>query len=206
MDEYLKAHALRRTPLQQRAKDRCDQVLEASRTLLTEVGLSGFSIPDLATRLEFSRAAIYHFFPTPYAIFNELTRRYLEELEAILRKEAAKLSRKSWQDGARAMAALTARFYNRNPAACILILGGAVTDESYRAQEQMMGRLSDMVVLLFQQSGVKLPKAPPDVPLLTIEIGMTCYRTSFFLHGRVTSEYQIEAGEAMIAYLSRHVG
>jgi hypothetical protein len=38
-----------------------------------------------------------------------------------------------------------------------------------------------------------------------VEIGTNCYRVSFFLHGRITPEYQREAGEAMIAYLLRHV-
>lgn len=196
--------AFPRQPLQQRSKDRFERVVEAARELLVEKGLSGFSIPELAARLEYSRATIYNFFPTPYTIFNELTRRYLTQLEQGLYAEAPKLLTLPWQDGTRAMAAYAARFYNRHAASRILILGGPITDESYRAQELMIQRLGQLVHRLFANRGLELPTSP-DVSLLTVELGTTCYRVSFFLHGRVTTDYQKEAGEAMIAYLSRFV-
>jgi AcrR family transcriptional regulator len=197
--------AFPRQPLQQRAKDRFERVLDAARELLLEKGLSGFSIPELAARLEYSRATIYNFFPTPYAIFNELTRRYLAQFEQVLHSEAKRLVDASWQDGARALARVSARFYNRQPAACLLMLGGPITDESYRAQELMIQRLGLLVQRIFAVRGVQLPPGPPNVSLLAVEIATTCFRVSYLLHGRVTAEYQKEAGEAMIAYLSRYV-
>jgi AcrR family transcriptional regulator len=196
--------AFPRQPLQQRSKDRFERVVDAARELLLEKGLSGFSIPELAARLEYSRATIYNFFPTPYTIFNELTRRYLTQLEEGLYGEAAKLLSLPWQDGTRAMATYAARFYNRHPASRILILGGPITDESYRAQELMIQRLGQLVHRLFANRGIELPTTP-NVSLLTVELGTTCYRVSFFLHDRITPDYQREAGEAMIAYLSRYV-
>jgi AcrR family transcriptional regulator len=197
--------AFPRQPLQQRSKDRFERVVDAARELLLEKGLSGFSIPELAARLQYSRATIYNFFPTPYAIFNELTRRYLAQYEEILHNEARRLVHESWQDGARALARVSARFYNRQPAACVLLLGGPITDESYRAQELMIQRLGHLLQRIFAARGVTLPPGPPDVSLLTVEIASTCFRVSYLLHGRVTAEYQAEAGEAMIAYLSRYV-
>ena len=72
-------------------RERFDQVLDAAEELLREEGLSGFSIPVLAERLEFTRASIYKFFPTPYAVLNELTVRYLGELEKQLGERAAEI-------------------------------------------------------------------------------------------------------------------
>ena len=194
-----------RQPLQQRAKDRFERVVESARELLLEKGLSGFSIPDLATRLGYSRATIYNFFPTPYTIFNELTRRYLTELEQMLVRNSTELLRRPWREGAQGMAAFAAGFYNDNPVARLLILGGPITDESYRAQELMIQRLGQLVQQFFQQRGIVLPPAPPDVSLLAVELGFTCFRVSFFLHGGITPQYQDEAGKAMIAYLSQYV-
>jgi AcrR family transcriptional regulator len=194
-----------RQPLQQRAKDRFERVLEDAEALLLEKGLSGFSIPELAARQRCSRATIYNFFPTPYTIFNELTRRYLLQLEEGLHHEAARLTQTSWQEGARAMVAYAGRFYNRHPVARILILGRPTTEESYRAQELMIQRLGQLVQRIFERRGVPLPAAPPDVPLVAVELGITCYRVSFFLYGKVTTEYLQEAGEVMIAYLSRYI-
>lgn len=194
-----------RQPLQQRAKDRFERVVEGARQLLLEQGLSGFSIPELATRLGYSRATIYNFFPTPYTIFNELTRRYLTELEQLLIRSSEELQKRPWKEGAQRMAAFAAGFYNEHPVARILILGGPITDESYRAQELMIQRMGQLVQLFFQQRGIKLPPAPPDVSLLAVELGFTCFRVSFFLHGGITPQYEEEAGKAMIAYLSQYV-
>jgi AcrR family transcriptional regulator len=202
MNQVLVPDGFPRQPLQQRAKDRFERVVDGARELLLESGLSGFSIPELAARLGYSRATIYNFFPTPYTIFNELTRRYLTELEQMLYRGAEGLQQASWQTGARAMAAFAARFYNANPVARLLILGGPITDESYRAQELMIQRLGQLVQQVFTQRGIKLPASPPDVSLLTVEIGTTCFRVSFFLHGEITPQYEEEAGKAMIAYLS----
>ncbi len=205
MNQALVPDGFPRQPLQQRAKDRFERVVDGARLLLLESGLGGFSIPELATRLGYSRATIYNFFPTPYTIFNELTRRYLNELEALLFHGAQKLLQVPWQDGARGMAALAAGFYNANPVARLLMLAGPITDESYRAQELMIQRLGRLVQQVFTQRGIPLPPAPPDVSLLAVELGTTCYRVSFFLHGEITPQYQEEAGKAMIAYLSCYV-
>ncbi|HMJ12007.1 MAG TPA: TetR/AcrR family transcriptional regulator [Polyangiaceae bacterium] len=197
--------AFARKPQQQRARIRCERVLDEARKLLIERGVAGFSIPDLATRLGYSRAAIYNFFPAPSAIFNELTQRYLLELEAQLFRNAPEPLKLSWQDGAHAFATLAAKFYNRNPAACILILGGSTSNESTVAQALLLQRLGSLVEQRFVQRGIVLPSSPPNVALLSVEIGTACLRASFFLHGKVTPEYQREAGKAMIAYLSQYV-
>jgi len=202
MNQALVPDGFPRQPLQQRAKDRFERVVDEARQLLLESGLSGFSIPELATRLGYSRATIYNFFPTPYTIFNELTRRYLVELEQLLYRGAQGLLQVSWQEGARGMAAFAARYYNDNPVARLLMLGGAITDESYHAQELMIQRLGRLVQQTLAQRGIKLPPSPPDVSLLAVELGTTCFRVSFFLHGEITPQYQEEAGKAMIAYLS----
>jgi AcrR family transcriptional regulator len=205
MNQASDSQAFPRQPLQQRAKDRFERVVEGARQLLLEQGLSGFSIPELATRLGYSRATIYNFFPTPYTIFNELTRRYLTELEQVLVRSSGELQQHPWREGAMRMATFASSFYNEHPVARLLILGGPITDESYRAQELMIQRMGRLVQQFFQQRGIRLPPSPPDVSLLAVELGFTCFRVSFFLHGEITAQYQEEAGRTMIAYLSQYV-
>lgn len=194
--------AFARPPRQSRARLRCERVLDEARTLLVQRGLSGFSIPELAARLNYSRAAIYNFFPTPSAIFNTLSQRYLAELETTLFREAPAAEHVTWQDGAHVFAQLAAQFYNQNPAASILILGGPASDESHVAQALLLRRLGALVQHRFAQRGITLPGAPPDVALLSVEIGTACLRASYILHGTVTAEYAREAGRAMVAYLT----
>jgi len=205
MNQASDSQAFPRQPLQQRAKERFERVLAEASALLREAGLGGFSIPLLAERLGYSRATIYNFFPTPYTIYNELTRRHLTELEQQLIRNSEALLHLPWRDAASGMAAFAARFYSEHPVARILILGGPITDESYRAQELMIQRLGRLVQQFFQQRGISLPPAPPDVSLLAVELGFTCFRLSFFLHGEITPQYQEEAGRTMIAYLAQYV-
>jgi AcrR family transcriptional regulator len=197
--------AFARKPQQERARLRFERVLEEARKLLLERGLAEFSIPELAVRLRCARAAIYNFFPTPSAIFNELTQRYILDLETTLLRNAPAADKLSWQDGAHAFARLAASFYNQNPAACILILGGPSSSDSYLAQALLLQRLGALVEHRFAQRGIALPQSPPNVALLSVEIGTACLRASFFLHGKVTPEYAREAGDAMVAYLSSRV-
>jgi AcrR family transcriptional regulator len=197
--------AFARKPQQQRARVRFESVLDEARKLLVERGIAEFSIPDLAVRLGYSRAAIYNFFPTPSAIFNELTQRYLMDLEGTLLRHAPGPDVLSWQVGAYAFTALAGKFYNQNPAACILILGGASSNESYVAQALLLQRLGSLVEQRFARRGIALPPSPPNVALLSVEIGTACLRASFFLHGKVTPEYEREAGRAMVAYLSQYL-
>ncbi|HKP61357.1 MAG TPA: TetR/AcrR family transcriptional regulator [Polyangiales bacterium] len=194
--------ALARRPQQQRARVRFERILDEARKLLVERGSAEFSIPDLAARLRYARAAIYNFFPTPSAIFNELTQRYILELESTLLRNAPSAENLPWQQGAHTFAQLAASFYNQNPAACMLILGGPTSHESYLAQQLLIQRLGMLVEHRFAQRGIVLPPAPPNVAILSVEIGTACLRASFLLHGKVTPEYEREAGNAMVAYLS----
>lgn len=205
MNQALSSDALPRRPLQQRAKERFERVLEEAELLLLEQGLGGFSIPLLAERLGYPRATIYKFFPTPYAVFNELLRRYLAKLEESLALEAGPVLAQGvpWREAARVLVTHAAKFHNTNPVARLLILGGPVSDESYRAQEITIQHLGALTRRLFAAAGISLP-AEPDVATLAIDIGTTCFRHSVFLHGEITPGYRDEAVYAMVAYLLRY--
>ncbi|MGB1580178.1 MAG: TetR/AcrR family transcriptional regulator [Nevskiales bacterium] len=193
-----------RQPQQQRARERFEKVLKASEALLLEKGMSGFSIPELAVRLDMTRASIYKFFPTPYAVLNELTKRELGKLEQALAKESPALMTAAWSEAIGLLVTAGARFYNHNPVASLLILGGSTTDESYQALELTIDRLGSYGRTLLVARGVKLPEPPPDVAVLAAEIVTTTYRLSYYLHGEITEAYRAEAAYAMEAYLSRY--
>lgn len=205
MNQALNRDALPRQPLQQRAKERFERVLEEAEALLLEAGLGGFSIPLLAERLGYPRATVYKFFPTPYAVLNELLRRCLAQLEESLALKAEPVVARGlpWREAARLLVTHAAAFHNANPVARLLILGGPVSDESWRAQEITIQHLGSLTRRLFAAVGVKLPQEP-DVATLAIDIGTTCFRHSVFLHGAITPAYRDEAVYAMVAYLARY--
>ncbi|MES1942505.1 regulatory protein TetR [Salinisphaera sp. PC39] len=205
MEAALDERAIARKPQQQRAKDRFERVLDTAETLLLEAGLGGFSIPELANRLGYTRASIYKFFPTPYAVLNELLNRHLHALETELNRHAERLLDLPWPRLTEAIVTLAADFHNAHPVGRLLILGGPVTDDSYRAQEITIQHLGRLARVLMHRQGVELPDEP-DAATLAVDIGTTCFRVSFFKHGEITPAYRDEAARAMVAYLSHYAG
>jgi AcrR family transcriptional regulator len=195
-----------RQPQQQRARERFEKVLNEAERLLVDKGMSGFSIPELAERLDMTRASIYKFFPTPYAVLNELTRRHLGLLEKNLTAVGPDMLTAPWHEAIDILITAGATFYNSNPVASILILGGSTTDESYQALEITIDRLGKYGRALLVSRGIELPTPPPDVAVLAAEIVTTTYRLSYYLHGEITEPYRAEAAYAMEAYLSRYAG
>jgi len=204
MNDALDPLAIAKQPTQQRAKDRFDRILQEAETLLIESGLSGFSIPALAERLSYTRGSVYAYFPTPYAILNELVRRYLVELEDVFYARAEELRSIGWREGIAAVVEHAVGFHNSHPAARLLILGGAVTDDSYRAQEQTNKRLGNLGRRVWYQ-GALLPEGPPDLTTLSADIGTACFRRSFFEHGEITPAYRDAAIAAMTGFLAPYV-
>ena len=195
-----------RAPQQERGKERFERILAESEILLIDTGLSAFSIPNLAARLGYTRTSIYHFFPTPYAILNELTRRHLVKLEEHVALAGQKSAKLPWPQIVHQIAAAVSTFHNRNPVGRMLILGTVASDESHRALELTIEHLGRQVDQLMQSVGVVLPRSKPNAPALTVELGTACLRLSYHLHGEITPEYQVESAKAMISYLENFAG
>ncbi len=194
--------SLPRRPTQPRGMMRFAQVLETARQLLLEEGLAGFSIPNIAARLQFTRASIYNFFPTPHSILNELAREELATLESYVESSGLTREASSWQAKTRHTVNDVVQFYNNRPLARLLLLGEGVTDEGFRAQSLSLGGLARR---LFQNDGLSLPEHPVDTITLAIELATTCLRHSVFMHGRITTEYASEAADVMVNYLAPYV-
>ena len=205
MNAELDPAAVARVPTQDRAKQRFEAVLAEAESMLVAGGIAKFSIPALAQRLQITRGSVYAYFPTHYAILNELARRHLDELEAMYLAEADTLAGMPWKEGVRVVVGQAVEFHNSRPAARLLILGGAVTDGSYRAQDRLLKRLGGLGRAVWeQQSGRQLPHSP-DIFTLSVEMAVACYRRSVFEHGRITPAHAELAAGAMIRFLSPYL-
>jgi AcrR family transcriptional regulator len=204
MNSVLDPSAVAREPTQQRARERFERILKEAEALLIESGLSGFSIPVLAERLGYTRGSVYAYFPTPYAILNELAKRSLVELESVFVERADDLAQTPWREAMRMIIDHAVKFHNDHPAARLLLLGGAVTDDSYRAQEMTVERLGSLGRALMKRNGIELP-TNPDVATLSADIAVACVRRSFFKHGTITTKYKEAATGAMISFLEPYV-
>lgn len=201
----MKSNLIARPPRQERSRQRVSQILEGAEQLLLTEGISGFSIPALAEQLQFPRATLYKFFPTPHALLNSLAERHLEALEALLfeRAQVSQLS-DDWRVVSRQMIEAAAGYYRENPVACILLLGGPVSDESYRSLEYTINRLGRLTHNMLQRAGLTLLESPCEAAM-AIEFGTASFRFSYFLHQSITPEYIEAAGDVMIAFIEKRL-
>lgn len=202
----LPSEYLARVPQQARGRERFEGILAASETLLLEKGIDGFSIPELASVLQCTRTSIYHFFPTPFAILNELTRRYLCKLEEEVQAASVGYESRPWRTVIEHVSEVVSRFHNTNPVGALLILGAVATSESHQALQLTISHLGRYVDDLMREIDVELPTDEPNATALTVELGTSCLRLSYYLHGKVTDAYQRECARAMISYLEQFAG
>lgn len=205
MHDVLAERAVAKQPTQERARARFERVLAEAEKMLEESGLEGFSIPVLAERVGYTRGSVYSYFPTPHALLNELARRNLEQLERSYVEDAAALSAMSWRKAIEAVIHRAAEFHNSRPAARLLLLSGAVADDSYRAQEMTIKRLGDLGRMILKGHGISLPARSPDVATLSVDIAVACLRRSVFDHGQIVPSYRDAAVRAMICFLEPYV-
>jgi AcrR family transcriptional regulator len=191
--------ATAKRPQQQRAVERFEGVLATAETLLRSGGLRGFSIPAIAHELGCTRGSIYAHFPTAHAVLNELAVRYLGQVFATFAGMSG-LGAMPWREGIRTGVHAAASFYDAHPVARMLVLGGAVTDAGFRAQELTVKQIADLGRLAWKARGIELP-SDPDVAALAIDLGMACFRRSVFAHGAITARYREAAADVMVGYL-----
>lgn len=195
-----------RRPSQARSRERFEKVIAGADKMLAESGLDGFSIPALAEQLGMTRRSIYLFFPTPYTVLNEVTRRYIDRLEAHLTQALAEVGQREVAEILARVTFSAADFQNANPVGRLLILGGAVTDRSYRAQEMNTRHLGQLARQVIQSHGYAIPHSPPDIPTIAIEIGTACFRHSYAAHGEITDAYKVESAYVMLMYINQSLG
>jgi AcrR family transcriptional regulator len=82
---------LRRIPKSKTSEDTVKAILDATSSLLVEVGYEGVNTNAIAKRAGVAPPTIYHFFPNKFAIFFELANRLQAGVEIELAKVAQKM-------------------------------------------------------------------------------------------------------------------
>lgn len=72
----------RRTPKQNRSREKVEAILSAAQKLIGDKGNDAVSVREIATQAGVSIAAVYQYFPDKNAIIRQLMSRYLDEINA----------------------------------------------------------------------------------------------------------------------------
>jgi AcrR family transcriptional regulator len=80
---------VRSAGVQNRSRERIEQILAAAEPLVAETGLEGLKMRELARRAGLPIASLYHYFPSSSSIVRAIAIRYLDSLRAVLSAELA---------------------------------------------------------------------------------------------------------------------
>ncbi|MDX1588653.1 MAG: TetR/AcrR family transcriptional regulator [Oleiphilaceae bacterium] len=191
-----------RKPVQERSRERVEKVMAAAESLLLELGPEDTSIPEVALRAGVPRASIYPFFPNKYALFLALGDNHLKQVSQLVQSISTRLGTVDWKALVREAVNAASDYYNRNPVAGLLILGGPMSRTGYQSQEFTIQDIGQHLRPLFNalQPEQPLPE-DPDVITIAVEISFACMRHSWFTHERITPLMAEQASLAAIAYL-----
>ena len=78
--------APRRVPMQERARQRVDGILDAAAHVFDEVGYEAATTNAIAARAGVSIGSIYQFFPNKSALLNALAARYRDEVRVLFQR------------------------------------------------------------------------------------------------------------------------
>ncbi len=74
----------RRDPVQQRSRQRAQQIIDVTAGLLDQVGFDDLNTTLIAKEVGISVGSLYHYFPNKHAILYAMGRQWLEGIERIL--------------------------------------------------------------------------------------------------------------------------
>lgn len=80
---------MRSAGMQNRSRERVEQILAAAETLVVETGMEGLKMRELARRAGLPIASLYHYFPSNSSIVRAIAIRYLDSLRRVLAAELA---------------------------------------------------------------------------------------------------------------------
>lgn len=91
---------LKRQPTQERSRQRLNNIIESTNTLLTRDGLKGLTMPKLAKEANISVGSLYQYFPNKLAVLKALYEEYLSTLRSVINNFADALTEETdWRTG-----------------------------------------------------------------------------------------------------------
>lgn len=188
-------------PLQERSRLRVRQVLDAAGELVLEGGMEAVTIANVSERSGVGRASIYQFFPSVFAILNALAGRYLDELEQHRDRGMKGKSFQTLADVSDYLIDSSVEFYDANPAAQAVLLGGDGKQEIRVADKGYDRRIAEFTATRFGSLMENYEAADPKYLRVAVTLVTSICSLSVWEEGRITDFYREQAKLAARGYL-----
>jgi AcrR family transcriptional regulator len=194
----------RRTPVQDRSRERVELILNESANLIMEVGVQGVKTSEIARRANISLASLYRYFPNKSAIVKALAERHMEKLSKVLKEFASGLD---IEQGFDQLIDNYALFYRSEPGYKEIWSGVEAMPE---LQELDMGELFDNAHIIAENAGKVFPAVDKNrIWLICVMLTRICGNTMRLAMTMEPEQEQIMLSELKMMirlYLKNRIG
>ena len=197
-------------PTQKRSRQRVAEILKVTEQLVLEMPLEDITPTEIAKRAGLTRTSLYHFFPSKYEIFDALATQYYEELQQRVLTFFDPDERKNYRLAWAGISGIYADYFNKQPAAAILLLGRkdakqfSFTDtQSNSLVADDLRRLMKDYTDLPEHAGSSVPGV--DIFQIIVELMTATFSFGMRKEGRISKKISEEAKNAALAYIDTRI-
>ncbi len=194
-------------PSQQRSINKVNDILAATEVMIEKLPLEDITPTMIAKQAEITRTSLYHFFPSKYDIFDALATRYRTELEDEVIKFFDPNQRTDYRVAWTGVARVFSDFFNKKPAAAILLLGRKA-NRQIRYADGSGSHLFAKVLsrLMTQHTDLnRFPLQEPDtrdIFQIVLELLTATFSLGMRKEGKISVVTREQAKEATLAYIN----
>jgi AcrR family transcriptional regulator len=200
--------SMRRSPKQQRGKQRVEKILDAAAEVFAEVGYEAATTHAIAARANTAVGSLYQFFPDKSAIFHALEIRHVERVRAMWAKvNTPAIVQLPLRQMIQKLVAAVAKLFEQ-PTSRVVFVQFFTAPEIFQAiDESFTQEAINFTASLLKQRN---PALSGDRCTLLAEVCVHCSNTLILIALRSNEHHsqqliqQIE--DLLVSYLSPHVG
>ena len=173
--------ALRTVPVQARAKESVNKILETAALLLDEVGLEAFNTNLLAERAGVRIRTVYRYFPDKYSVIIALAHHLAAEWDGWMAEEYVKLSdpESDWESVQKRHISAWLKKLSKQPGGASVIKALRTVPELQKIDLKLLDQMTANMAAALMARGLKLSKSKVrvicHVALLTVDAGIEHY-------------------------------
>ena len=197
-------------PTQKRSQKRVAEILKITEQLILEMPLEDITPTEIAKRANLTRTSLYHFFPSKYEIFDALASQYYEEIQTHVMKFFNPAERKNYRLAWAGISGIFADFFNKRPAAAILLLGRKDAKQFSFSDTKSnslvaydLRRLMEDYTDLAEHSRSDVPSV--DIFQIIVELMTATFSFGMRKEGRISKQISEEAKNVSLAYIDTRI-
>lgn len=197
-----------RQPKQARGRAKVEQIIVAAQQIIEDQSADALSSPAVAEMAGIPVASVYQFFPTRYAILNEIGRRQVEGLSTAMAPLFEENAISGWREGFERAIEIAANYIRGNKLATELFLRGPIIPEILNAHLEADDKVAEMITeILPEEERAKVLNTENGLnPIrVAINLAVATMALGHRMQGDITENVVAETKSVVNSYLDTYL-